>query len=331
MKAALSFILLLFCNYAFSQTVPSSCNAPDSVFKKYAMDADYMAHRRMLQNNYKDSIIIPQSWSDTLLRAMVAVYNATTLPARDTVVNIYSIHNLNTDGLTTLAMEADSMAGYMVQMKSNTFPTGFVPFDDLMTQYHFKLKQYASFVFQGPPNAHGLFIESDSTYNMVALADSFEALPGAYGAGTGFFNVYPDSLEISDTLKSDHILLDYRYSWDCGGIGGCIYNRVWHFKVKYTCDSVTFLGSDGDPLPTVSVKDVARPSLRAYPNPVKDKLMFDNPSGADMAYTVYNLHGQLLQKGNATNSIDVSTMKTGLYIMQLESKGLTTTLKFLKE
>lgn len=331
MRTAVYVALLLLCNLSRAQTVPSSCAAPDSVLKKYTVDADYMAHQRMLQNNYADSIIIPQGWSDTLLHAMVAVYNATTLPVRDTVVNIYNIHNLNTDWLTNLALEADSMAGYMMQMKTNTFPTGFAPFDDLMTKYHLKLKVYVPNVFQGPPNAHALMLVSDSTYNMVALADSFSALPGAFGAGAASFNIHPDSLAISDTLKPDHMVLDYRYSWDCGSVSGCTYSHIWHFKVKYTCDSVTYLGSSGDPLPTVSVKDAEKLSFRIYPNPVKDILTIERPKGETLQYAIFNLQGQAVQTGSANSTITVSGLPSGSYFLQLDAGRVQTTLRFLKE
>lgn len=99
----------------YGQIVPSSCSAPDSILSKYNDDADRLALRKIYRNNltYKDSINIPQEHSDTVLNALIAVYNATTLPARDTVVNMFDIHSFPEIIMNGIEVAADSNLSWM--------------------------------------------------------------------------------------------------------------------------------------------------------------------------------------------------------------------------
>ena len=93
-------LLFLFIAYQISsncQIVPSVCTAPDSIVTKYKEDADRLTLRKIYRNNlsFKDSIDIPKVHSDTVLNALIAVYNATTLSERDTVTIMFDIRYLN--------------------------------------------------------------------------------------------------------------------------------------------------------------------------------------------------------------------------------------------
>jgi len=88
---------------------------------------------------------------------------------------------------------------------------------------------------------------------------------------------------------------------------------------------------------TLSTKDVANNELGAsiYPNPAQNEL---NISGSeidftsDVKYQISDITGKLIKRGVLSNrKVDVSALNSGLYIINLESKGLSGSLKFLKE
>src|SRR5215218_8938480 len=94
MKKVVLLLLLFLSARTNGQIISSSCTAPDSIVEKYTTDAYRMTMNKLYRNNisYKDSVHIPYSHVDTVMRALLAVYNATGLPARDTVVTQYDIH-----------------------------------------------------------------------------------------------------------------------------------------------------------------------------------------------------------------------------------------------
>ena len=73
-----------------------------------------MAVRKFFNNNLneKDSVLISVAHADTFFRVLVAVYNATSLPARDTVVNLLHIHtSIDYDLNEILRMPTDIKIG----------------------------------------------------------------------------------------------------------------------------------------------------------------------------------------------------------------------------
>ncbi len=87
-------LLACFAVTGYSQGVPSSCTAPDSIVNLFAEDAARITLDLMIERNptYTDSTNIPQALQDTFLRTLIAVYNSG-LRATDTImgrVNLYS-------------------------------------------------------------------------------------------------------------------------------------------------------------------------------------------------------------------------------------------------
>lgn len=55
-----------------------------------------------------------------------------------------------------------------------------------------------------------------------------------------------------------------------------------------------------------------------YPNPTADWIYFD-AQGDNLNYTVYNLNGQKVQSGYSTGSINISSLSSGVYILEIEN------------
>src|SRR4051812_7915152 len=102
MKKHIFIALFLLKTLIINAQIQSSCSAPDSIKIKYVNDADRLALRSLYSRHLPDtsSIFIPQIQSDSVLNALLAVYNTDSLPERDTIITYYQIHSKPDPGLT---------------------------------------------------------------------------------------------------------------------------------------------------------------------------------------------------------------------------------------
>ena len=66
------------------------------------------------------------------------------------------------------------------------------------------------------------------------------------------------------------------------------------------------------------------PAVAVYPNPVEDNFSLQTDLQGDFAYTIYNLGGGIVKTGKTQNGaeIDASTMKSGVYLLEVEKSYL---------
>jgi PKD repeat protein len=93
-------------------------------------------------------------------------------------------------------------------------------------------------------------------------------------------------------------------------------------------------------LDNIFIKTIANPinddSVRVYPNPVKDDVIFIKAFGAKEILTTYNisnLEGQIFMSGTLSQTnqaIDVSTLSSGMYLITVRNKQSTKTKKIIK-
>ncbi|MBR2168394.1 MAG: T9SS type A sorting domain-containing protein [Paludibacteraceae bacterium] len=70
--------------------------------------------------------------------------------------------------------------------------------------------------------------------------------------------------------------------------------------------------------------EIPENNIRIYPNPVQETLNIE--SNESVSYKIFDLDGRLLLNGEG-NSIGVSSLKTGTYLLQINNN----TLKFIKQ
>lgn len=317
----LTVLLLLFLGLATlkAQVVPSSCTAPDSVVKLYSYDADRLTMRKTFQNStpWKDSIAINPIIRDTLLKALLAVYNATGLPATDTVVNIAQIHARPDRILDELVVRCDTNVAWGKELSKGKLITGNAYVDSLIVVGSFNR------VVLLPPGGNGeltITLIAPFNQNLKPLATAFWALPGVQFALANYA-VGGYELNITDSIYNEYIELTYYYGWvDC--ISGCWYSRIWVFKVHPGCD-VEYVGSYGDPVPAdLGLVEEQPQPITVWPNPFRDHF---EVSGAPLhgSYKLYNTLGQLVQSGTLDdNGIVVEReLPPGPYLLQLQFEG----------
>ena len=84
---------------------------------------------------------------------------------------------------------------------------------------------------------------------------------------------------------------------------------------------------------TLSTDDNSFASFTYYPNPVKDVLHLDNITLSKAS--IYSVLGQLIDtktfENETSNTLDLSSLESGIYLIVLENDSLQKTIKVIKE
>ena len=328
MKKHLLIFALLFSAFSTTaQTVPSDCTTLDSINVNYLEDAQRLAvqkiHRQSL--TYKDSVTIPQSHIDTVFRALIAVYNATALPARDTVVSMLQVHTFPDPIMNRFTVAADSTLPWMQELQVGNIPTGNTTVDDLILSYN--LTNYTYNKFTNQYAWHQLEFTTDLNYNLVPLTALFSDIPQVQFSVLDF--QIGDGNSISDSIYSDHVELIYSYAWgDC--TGGCTNRRYWKFKVYFDC-SVEYVGDYGSPIDFLNVEEFDKEQISVHPNPFSNKITvkgFDGP----FEYSIANILGQQIMEGKSMDGVieNIEVLDEHIYFLTVHANEHSQTFKIYK-
>ena len=139
-------------------------------------------------------------------------------------------------------------------------------------------------------------------------------IDGTFNTGTGFNNPSGNSSVNVVKLQSDGKIL----------VGGYFrnYNGTENFHIS------RLKGTS-----TLSTNDFSKNKITLYPNPTKDFLNFTLlETNAAITYEINNLLGEKVSYGDLnTNSISVSDLANGVYIIKVKTNEGVFTSKFIKE
>ena len=72
--------------------------------------------------------------------------------------------------------------------------------------------------------------------------------------------------------------------------------------------------------------------VSVFPNPLKDKQFIYNSNSSNSFIEIFNLQGAMIYKKQVvSNSIDVSSLSSGIYLIKIIESGKTKITKFIKE
>ncbi|NLA23364.1 MAG: T9SS type A sorting domain-containing protein, partial [Bacteroidales bacterium] len=300
----------------------SSCTAPADIEEQYKVDASVITLRKFYENNlsYKDSIEIPNEHLDTVLNALLAVWNATSLPARDTVVDLLEISTAHDYAVKYFNVRVNQSAIWAQKLYEGYTETGNDTVDNILNTYNLSI--YNSF-----PWGTDFYFQftSQDNYNMPELSKLFDSISGVKYvlAACGYDNprMYKN---IEAYILPNYVFLKYSYGWgDC--TSGCIDWRYWEFKVYYDC-SVEYWGSYGSELfPTSILNNFNNAEkVNIYPNPANDKIFIEyNKADFSAKYSIFNHLGTEIFSGQIKNDIteiDISTLPNGIYFLKTENE-----------
>ena len=323
-KSLLSVLFLVSSLLVHAQGVPSSCSGPDSIVKKYRDDADRLAVRNTfkLNSTYTDSVKINQSLSNQYLNALIAVYNATSIPARDTVVAMLNLHTKTQPELVRFHVKAPGSLAWMDSLRNSKYPTGQISVDFLMNKYN--LQNYG---YYQSTNYDLVIFKADSNLNIKALCEEFKAIQNVIDASPE--ESYNDVKEIKDSLNLLYTDLTYTYGWGtCNN--GCDYFSDWRFRVYNNC-SVEYLGQSGPALYTNITEHLIEKRLIVFPVPAREEVFIN--SFQPTLIEISDLSGRLLMKRNlnsGTNKIQINELPAGIYFMREANKAAAPATKLIK-
>lgn len=334
MKIAISTLLLLSALSSKSQIVQSSCIVPDSIVKQYKSDAYRLAVRRTynISSTFKDSVRIDSAIRNSYLRALLAVYNATSLPARDTVVQLFKVHTLlNSPDINTFLIAGDTNMNWMADFRNNIFPTSNPTLNNLVINYSFIKTSYSDLLNTQPYHLVGF--KSDSCWNIGALANELQAVSGVISSGP---NGLPfDGSDITDSINPNYIELNYKLAWgDC--MSGCMAHRIWKFRIFPDC-SVNFIGSVGESVLGFFLGlnhfELQSPKISIFPNPARSKLnlKIENSDSKDAKIFILSPTGQVHMQSSFSEEIDISTLDNGIYFLRFVNHVGQSTYKIVKD
>ena len=80
---------------------------------------------------------------------------------------------------------------------------------------------------------------------------------------------------------------------------------------------------------TLSISDFSSNGISAYPNPTEGMVHISGKESVD-AIRVFNISGQLIKEVTNANLIDISSQRSGLYMIEIEDEGKTSVAKLIK-
>jgi hypothetical protein len=326
MNKTITFTIILLVSVTSSaQIVPSSCDAPDSIKSLYLEDAKNAAFDKIysLELSERDSLFIDVKHTDTILRALIAVYNAVDLKSRDSVIRLFRIHHYSSPMLTVVDIAADSNIAWMDSFRKNAYPTGNGFIDTLYSAYGARFHEI------GPiGNVMWGQLRFPTSVNVKAVQKRLTSIQevewsNVLGAG--------DGSKITHTITKDFVEIIYKYQWgDCPS--GCQHHRSWTFRVYQDC-SVEFVDSDGDAdTPVLKTKSIQKTPIQIFPNPFEEFLIITGPI-ENIDFQIFSLDGRLIIEGKSQNMriSNLDNLNPGNYIVHVRSENKSTSVIMIKK
>lgn len=312
----LTFFISLTLSLGYAQNnftrVQSSCNATEIIISKYQADADYQALEKIYAQNisYKDSIAIPKEHSDTILNALIAIYNAVNLPERDTVVDIFDIHTDRSYSLKDINIIAHPDLDWMQKLEDEVIPTGNSFLDSLLSLYQLSVQDFRILTAA----IASVSLKTNHNLNLNPLADLFETMPGVvFSAREGYSSIGLPVPDIEANISPDYVELIYvqplqQIQWKI---------RYWKFRVYYDC-TVEFIESYGDIITSIT-DNISEYSVKLYPNPFTNQITADFSGNDKATLTLYDqLSRQMLHQSiHESATIDTEHLPKGLYLYEV--------------
>lgn len=113
--------------------------------------------------------------------------------------------------------------------------------------------------------------------------------------------------------------------WQFSGTGG----RVQPDAFGGWDDLYLYYGKVNPTAQTLSVSDFSSNGISAYPNPTEGMVHVSGKESVD-AIRVFNISGQLIKEVTNANLIDISSQRSGLYMIEIEDEGKTSVAKLIK-
>ncbi len=240
------FFLLVGCEKSkvidwntVEMTLADDSNLPLILKEAYQRDSEALALSYLHKINGKyEGIEIPRHIVQTHYFALIHVFNAVDLAARDSVVTIYNIHTNGFPDTRELLLSVNPTADWVDSWRNGQQITGVTEIDSLMEKYDLQIIRITPYLHLQQEIA---VLRSGRPLNIETLARCFEGI-----SGINYAESITASLSLANNIyayyRADHIQLDYKLEWFD------LEMRYWTFDV-YLDGRVEFVGSRGSTPP----------------------------------------------------------------------------------
>jgi len=331
MKVKLFIVIQLLMVAQVRSQVPSDCQVPAMLASEYHRDIVQLATYRLFEIKSPDTVMvrIPAIYTDSILHGMSAIFNATGIPERDSVFNLYCVHNINgwPGEYNGVLLAIDTNFAWTQAWENLITMTGNAFLDSMLVNYSLHIDAYFPWTF----GTYAL-LGTDSSWNIPALIDSLLMTPGITAGEPNRILAAAGRITYSTLGDARYYNFFFEFN-DC--FDGCDNVHIWKYKVNADC-SVEYLGFEEWgffgvlPLPpplncntftAVSEPITADAEYLIYPNPVSDFLTIQpKKEAAGTIFVLIDQHGRQLRNGmlnTGINQLDMRGMAKGIYFLQI--------------
>lgn len=220
-------IFAIFIEWNYCQELPTD-SIPKELFAAYEFDVHQLAVTRIHSTNspYKDSIVVSKAVMDTLWQGLLAIYKAFDIPERDSVFDVYCIHNRNSGFWATkckqyIDIKVDTGYSWTANWRNMNMQTGITDLDTILSTYGFEIEGFVNQINTG-------LFRTNQYLNIPALLDTLKKFDGIIDAIIS--ESYGDGNKIRYS-KNDFQQFKFVLAWgDCKL--GCYCDITWAFNVE---------------------------------------------------------------------------------------------------
>jgi len=335
----LVFFVLALSSIESAAQVASSCIPTPQLIKAYKGDVVDMALERIYNLKSPDQYLveIPQSYQDTIMGAIAAVYHLNTTFEADSIFLNYCIHRYRKFN-TPLSFVMDPGVSWINNWRNLNIHTGDIPLDHFLSIHGISLESYD--YTPGHSNQDVAYLSSDHVINWKAFGDSLMTFNGCWGYGKMYQIGFGDIIQF-DKDSVQHLEFGAGRG-DCPS--GCTEYKIWLYAINDSClvtlNSIKsnirmnyYPNCDLRAL-AISPENLKTPDLLITPNPVQNRIYIRNAGGTTMRYMIYDLTGRMMLAGLYQSSgIDISLLPANLYLIRLKNEDdqKSSMLKFSKQ
>jgi len=349
MKKNLLLIIVVSIFTTAQAQIPSSCVVPPVLANDYSLDVKQLAVKRLFALQSPDTALvrIPQHYIDTISGGLAAIVNATAIPERDSVFNLYCVHNLNPfDGFGDydgFLVKVDTNFSWTSSWQNMVTLTGDALMDTILVRYDLTISNFYNWSI-----GSYAVIMSDSIWNNYALIDSLELVPGVLSAEQNSLVGVAGKIEYG--ISGSDRFYDFYFEYqDC--FDGCDAYRKWSFKVDDDC-AVEYLGFvdwcfwgvgqcpltapvNCNTFTAINPVDVEGFDCTIAPNPSSGRFeceWYGLPSSSDFTLEIYNLQGEKIYHAvlkSKKSEIDLNDQESGMYFMKIHDGQFSRTKKIV--
>ena len=334
MRKLLWLVLLTYTWAGEAQIVESSCEAPDSVRAAYENDAAFLSLKKQwLGGGVVNSVIPDELLKDSILNAMMAVYNAHALGQRNEVITLYNIHAAYQEQLQEFTVFLDPD---FVNSTSQVFDTlseriGNDLLDAVIDVYQLEL---VDLTWDADSSLLEARIQPTVVIDIDLVIEELASFQGVIGV-TKIIAEGESRTDISYQSTASYVDLTYTYRWgNC--ISGCQSEHNWTFRIYPDCQ-VELISVEGDELAVTNLRHIL--SIALFPNPTPDQVSINlvSPPQLGLHLQLYNAMGQLISisempshNGLIELSLSLSDLPIGVYFLSVTNGDAVLTEKLVK-